>query len=64
MHYIKNTIKCLMIFVLCSCNNISMKYEKYDEDSIQHILDSLTRIKSENDTVLINHVDSAFLKRY
>lgn len=53
-----------MIFVLCSCNNISMKYEKYDEDSIQHILDSLTRIKSENDTVLINHVDSTFLKRY
>lgn len=53
-----------MIFALCSCNNISMKYEKYDEDSIQHILDSLTRIKSENDTVLINHVDSAFLKRY
>ena len=41
-----------------------MKYEKYDEDSTQHILDSLTRIKSENDTVLINHVDSTFLKRY
>ena len=64
MHYIKNTIKCLMIFALCSCNNMSMKYDRYDEDSIQHIRDSLTRIKSENDTVLINHVDSTFLKRY